>query len=430
MKNYDVMIAGCGPAGICAAIQAGRLGAKTLLVEKNGIAGGTITAAGIAVPGLFDAFGEQLISGIGWELVAETLRTEGRELPDFSREMVDALWKYQVEINPFIFACVAEKALLECGVEIAYHTMLAKVAEFPESWQVTLCAKDGLYDISAAMLIDCTGDGNLTALAGYQVMADAVCQPGSANVVLDGIDYEKINAAALSEAFLQAEAAGEIHYKDLGWFRNQVENGSFLFLQRGGTNGNHIGFINAADSPQKSAMECAAHASVLRAYKFLKRQKGLENISIKSFAPECGVRESRRICGEYIMTKDDYLSGRSFDDALCYSFYYVDIHDMEKGLILENITPGTRPQIPRRIMIPQGATKLMAAGRIVSSDRPANSCLRIQASCMATGQAAGANAVCALKHHSPVGGAPLDEVKEILRQHGAIVPENQESLQA
>ena len=134
------------------------------------------------------------------------------------------------------------------------------------------------------------------------------------------------------------------------------------------------------------------------------------------------MRESRRIVGEYTMTKDDYLSGRSFDDALCYSFYYVDIHDMEKGLILEQITPGTRPQVSRRIMIPKGAVRLMAAGRIVSSDRAANSCLRIQASCMAAGQAAGANTVCALRHGVAVGNAPLNEVRDVLRQNGAIVP--------
>ena len=425
MENYDIIVAGAGPSGICAAIQTARLGAKTLLVEKNGIPGGAITSAGISEPGLFDAFGEQLISGIGWELVAETLRIEGRELPDFSRQMVEALWKYQVKINPCIFACVAEKAMLDSGVSISYHTMVGKAVEKNDSWELTLCGKDGLFEVSGEMLIDCTGDANLTKLAGYEVVAGDVCQPGSANVVLTGIDESRIDHEAMAAAFAEAEKTSAIHYKDLGWFRSAAEQGKFLFLDRHGVNGNHIGFINAADSEKKSAMECAAHASILRAYKFLKQQKGLENLSISSFSPECGVRETRRILGEYTMTKDDYLGGRSFADALCYSFYYVDIHDMEKGLILEQITPGTRPQMSRRIMIPKGAKRLMAAGRIVSSDRAANSCLRIQASCMASGQAAGANVFCALQTGTAVGDAPLEMVKKVLRDHGAIVPETE-----
>ena len=424
MEHYDLIIAGAGPAGICAAIQSGRLGAKTLLVEKNGIPGGAITAAGIAEPGLFDAFGEQLIGGIGWELVASTLETEERELPDFSRPMVEALWKYQVKINPFLFACIAEKALLEANVRIAYHTMIAGAEQNNNSWDVSLCGKDGLYTVSGDMLIDCTGDANLTAIAGFEVVKDEVCQPGSANVVLSGIDHSKLDKETLAKAFIEAEKNGEIHYKDLGWFRTSAEQGNFLFLDRGGVNGNHIGFINACDSENKSAMECATHASILRAYRFLKKIKGMENLTISAFAPECGVRESRRIAGEYTMTKDDYLSGRSFDDALCYSFYYVDIHDMEKGLILEQISPGIRPQVSRQIMIPKGAVNFMAAGRIVSSDRPANSCLRIQASCMATGQVAAANAVCALQEKTAVGTVPVTMVKNILKQHGAIVPEN------
>lgn len=424
MEHYDLIIAGAGPAGICAALQAGRTGAKTLLVEKNGIAGGAVTAAGIAEPGLFDAFGTQLIGGIGWELVAETLNTEGKELPDFSRPMVEALWKYQVKINPFIFACIAEKALLDSDVKIAYHTMIAAAKPTNDIWETTLCGKDGLYTVTGAMLIDCTGDANLTKIAGFPVIAEQVCQPGSANVVLGGFSPEDVDKADLAEAFIKAEKAGEIHYKDLGWFKSAAEKGDFLFLNRNGVNGNHIGFINAGSSKEKSAMECAAHASILRAFRFLKRRKGLENLTINAFAPECGVRESRRIIGEYTMTKDDYLNGRCFDDALCHSFYYVDIHDMEKGLILEQIRPGIHPQVPRRIMIPKGADNFMAAGRIVSSDRAANSCLRIQASCMATGQAAAATAVCALQEKKSVGTADLKNIRKLLKANGAIIPEN------
>ena len=85
MEHYDIIIIGGGVAGLCAAIQAARGGARTLLVEKNGMPGGTMTMADVAVPGLFSAWGRQVIAGIGWELVRKTLETEGRPLPDFSQ---------------------------------------------------------------------------------------------------------------------------------------------------------------------------------------------------------------------------------------------------------------------------------------------------------------------------------------------------------
>ena len=104
MKRYDVSVLGAGPAGICAALQSARLGASTLLIEKNGIPGGTITNAGVAIPGLFYAYGKQIIDGIGWELVRKTLLENGDPLPDFSRKMTEQVWTYAVEINPFLFA--------------------------------------------------------------------------------------------------------------------------------------------------------------------------------------------------------------------------------------------------------------------------------------------------------------------------------------
>ena len=112
--------------------------------------------------------------------------------------------------------------------------------------------------------------------------------------------------------------------------------------------------------------------------------------------PEVGFRESCRIEGETVITIDDYTSGRVFDDAVCYAFYPVDLHS-RSGVTPRPLARGTVPTVPLRALVPKGSRNIMAAGRCVSSDRLANSGLRVQASCMAMGQAAGATAALAVR---------------------------------
>ena len=138
---------------------------------------------------------------------------------------------------------------------------------------------------------------------------------------------------------------------------------------------------------------------------------------------ECGVRESRTIVGETTITEADWLAGTNYRDAVCYGFYPVDLHDDKEGIIKTLLAEGVVPTISRRALIPKGSTNLLAAGRIISSDRMANSALRIQATCMATGQAAGAIAALCIKH----GTNTLDLEQNLLRKelldNGAILPD-------
>jgi hypothetical protein len=137
--------------------------------------------------------------------------------------------------------------------------------------------------------------------------------------------------------------------------------------------------------------------------------------------PEAGFRESYRIQGETVITVKDYTSGRVFDDAVCYAFYPVDLHT-RSGVKPKPLTGGTVPTVPLRALVPKGSRNIMVAGRCVSSDRLANSGLRVQASCMAMGQVAGvATALAVVKNTTPLK-VPLKDIQEMLRQHGAIVP--------
>lgn len=136
--------------------------------------------------------------------------------------------------------------------------------------------------------------------------------------------------------------------------------------------------------------------------------------------PEVNFRESYRIQGKTIIRVDDYTSGRVFDDAICNAFYPIDLHTKD-GLKGEKLKTGTLPTVPLGALIPMGMANIMVAGRCVSSDRLANSALRVQASCMAMGQAAGAAAALAVQKQTTPGALPLNELKALLKKHGAIL---------
>ena len=137
--------------------------------------------------------------------------------------------------------------------------------------------------------------------------------------------------------------------------------------------------------------------------------------------PETGFRESYRIQGETLITVNDYRDGKKFDDAVSYAFYPVDLHT-KNGVKPEPLKRGVVPTIPLSALIPKGSRNIMVAGRCVSSDRLANSGLRVQASCMGMGQAAGAAATLAAKAGSTPLEIPLKEIHDLLRAHGAIIP--------
>ena len=116
------------------------------------------------------------------------------------------------------------------------------------------------------------------------------------------------------------------------------------------------------------------------------------------------------------------MSGRVFDNAVCYSYYPIDLHDTKLRLVNQKVQEGLVPTVPLGALIPNGLSKFLAAGRIISSDRLANSALRVQATCMATGQAAGAAAVLAVQQNCEPSTVNLDELRQILLEHHAIVP--------
>ncbi len=416
--DYDVAIIGGGPAGSVAAIQAARLGARTLLVEKNGMLGGTTTSAAINVPGLFHAWGKQVVAGIGWHLVNRAVQLAGDRLPDFTAydRPTNML---QVRVNPFIYAALLDEAVLGSGATLALHSMLAAVDRSQNEWRVTLCGKEGLRDQHARVLVDCTGDANAVALAGFELERNEALQPGTLNVRLSGYDPAALDFKLLDRAYRDAVAAGSVLPGDLAMHGDGV----LTFLRQRGENSMSVTGIDGSTSRGRTAAEVAARRALMRIYRFLRGQPGLENLTIDFTAAECGIRESCTIRGKKRITALDYASGRLWEDAVCYSFYPIDVHDPDgDGIALRLLEQGTFPTIPRGAMLPSGSAWLLAAGRCIAGDQQASSAYRVQASCMAMGQAAGAMA--ALSAHSGVEPEELamGDVHAALRAHGAIVP--------
>ncbi|MCM8769891.1 MAG: FAD-dependent oxidoreductase [Candidatus Omnitrophica bacterium] len=414
MKDqYEVIVAGGGTAGIIAALQAARAGASTLVVEKQGILGGTMVTAGISYPSSFHAYGKQIIAGIGWELCLQTKRETGEDLPEINPQSP----RSGLSVNPAVFAALADEKLLEAGAEILFHAMPAGVCREDNFWKLTLATKTGLQEVKGKILVDCTGDANLVSLAGFPVRINPELQAATLVVQVSGYEAEKLDYQAIQAAFEKEVASGRMRWEDPGWSRGKFE----FFLRHYGGNRIHLPGINARTSEGKSIAEIEGRKAMLRILRFCRKQPGLESFRIDWCAPECGIRETATIVGKKFITLADYETGRVWEDAVCYSCYAVDIHRSDHT-VFRNFPPGVYPTIPLGAMLPAGSTRLIVAGRCISGDWEASSSYRVEASCMAIGQAAGAAAALAAQAGKEIEEVPIEKIRELLRKHGAIVP--------
>lgn len=414
--HVDVLVIGGGTAGTIAAIQSARAGARTMLVEMGSQLGGTMTTGGVSQPGLFHAWGRQVIAGIGWELVVAAVKLDGSALPDFSKPPKHH-WQHQVQVNAPLYAALAEEACLNAGVVIAYYEMPQSVRQSESGWLVELVGKGSQRTVACRQLIDCTGGADVVGMINLPRLREEQIQPGTLLFTFGNYDVSKLDAARIQARYREAMASGELHEGDY-----QHAGGEFMhFLKCGGFNAQHVFDADSSTFATKTRANIAGRASVLRLLRFVRSLPGCENARLLKMQPETAVRETYRIEGEAKITGEDYAAGKMFEDAVAYSFYPIDVHD-RSGVKPIPLRQGAVPTIPIRALIPKASQNLLVAGRCVSSDRLANSALRVQASCMAMGQAAGAAAALATKGNATPLAVPMDKLRALLRDHGAIVP--------
>jgi len=416
-ETADVLVVGGGTAGTIAAIQAARLGARTVLVEAGSQLGGTTTTGGVDFPGLFHAWGRQIIAGIGWELVVQAAQLNGDRLPDFTIPTGRQHWRHQIRLCGALYAALAEEACVQAGVRLRYYEFPLAAAAAPEGWRVLVAGKGVRLEILARQLVDCTGNAAVIGLLGLPRLREKNTQPGTLIYRLGGYQVDRDNPEQLDALDTKARAAikeGRLLVTDF----NRSLRG---FLAAGGENAMHVPDADSSTSEAHTQTNIRGRQSLLRMMRFLKSQPGFERLRVERLQAETGVRETYRIVGETMVTLDDYTSGRRFPDAVCHSFYPIDLHE-EDGVRPKHLKEGVVPTVPLGALVPKGSANLLVAGRCLSSDRLANSALRVQASCMAMGQAAGVAAALAARAKTTPARLPLKEIHAVLAAHGAILP--------
>lgn len=439
-KQYEVVVAGGGPAGIVAAIAAARNGAKTLLVERYGFLGGQSSAA-LVYPWMsfHDSEGNQVVQGIAQEIVKRLVAVGGSQghVPD-TIGYVSMFTPFDVEA----FKYLAQEMLLESGADLMFHTWITEVA-IEEGIISALGAinKSGRAALRGNIFIDATGDADVAQFAGAEMAkgrdADGATQPMSMNFRLGGVDLEQVRVYMQEnpDEFYprtRYDILKQLPYptgvqgfysiwKDANLPIPRQQLLFFAGMRPGevGVNTSRIVGLDATNADDLTKAEIEGRRQVMILVRFFReRVPGFGNCYLIETPAQVGVRETRRIVGDYILTGDNVTQARRFSDGIARSAYPIDIHDPKDS---GNITFDVKldHDIPYRCLLPRGVRNLLAAGRIISVTHEAFAAIRVTPPVMAIGQAAGTAAALCIRQGILPREVNVRELQQLLISQGA-----------
>ena len=425
--EHDVIVCGGGPAGFTAAVAAARAGAKTLLIERYGFLGGTATAAMMVEFGSLWDGAQVIIGGVYHEFLHRLADYGGVNFRDPER-------RHTMIFDPESMVFVCQEMALAAGVELLLHTFI--VAPIVEAGAVTgilVESKSGREALRAKVVIDATGDGDVAARAGARFAKgaeiDGRMQPISLEVIVGNVDATRVPKGhrELIPAIAAARERGEWSIpteRVFSWGRVQKRgapddpHATWFFLNV--TNALGIDGTSAG-SLTRGEIETRRQVDALIAF-LRQHATGFEKCYLDRTAAQIGVRETRRILGDYTLTRDDVLGARHFPDGVVPAANSIDVHDLKgKDFAHEYLKTGTHYQIPYRCFLPAGLEGILTTGRCLSADQRALGSARVMVVCMPMGEACGLAAALAVARGCRPRQLPVDDLRARLRQGGTVL---------
>ncbi|MFD2420510.1 FAD-dependent oxidoreductase [Amycolatopsis pigmentata] len=420
----DVVVAGGGPAGFCAAIAAARTGARTLLVERAPFFGGTATGAMVASFMGFYWRDLPVGGGIGHEITQRLIDAGGASgfTPYLLAEASEKPLRVRTfPFDPEILKLVMDDMAAEAGVEIRLHAQAVTPVTAQGSVRGLIAQNlDGPEAIGSSVVVDATGNAVISRKSGCHTENSAEGrrdrQPMTMMARLSDVDIKRFRGLARDEkrrlARLGVET-GELAQQLLSLVSSPSGNDAFILMTR-------VSGLDGSDSRDLTRAETLGRDQVRSVLAFLRRAvPGFENAHLSAIAPWIGVRETWRITGDYLLTESDVLAGRQFPDAVAQAGGPLDVHDNASGLTL--VEPPAPFAIPYRSLLPKDVDGLLVAGRCLSATQSAMGAVRHMGTAMATGHAAGAAAALAADLGVLPRQVPAGRVRAVLRAQDAIV---------
>jgi len=420
LTECDVLVVGGGPAGSMAGAAAARQRVRTVILERHGFLGGNLTAAGIDTMYGFYTVGENPVRTIGG-------------IPDEVIGRLEALEACYERPNTYgsgngitfsgeHLKVVLEELALEAGAQILYHAFVPDVyVEDGKLAGVVLATKEGLKRVSARIIIDATGDADVVARAGgaYEKAGEVgPIQSCTTVFFMANVDVDKAKSFGKEALWTEMERANQS-----GEYNLPRIEGSFHATPYPGmieTNMTRVANVDATDVVATSAAEVEGRQQTQEYVRFLRdKVPGFEDAFLVKTGCHIGVRETRRIIGDYVLQREDVLKGKRFGDAVARCGMPVEDHHAGSDTRWIYVEDYGFYDIPYRCLIPRGLDNVLIAGRCLSATHDAHASARSSAPAMGMGQAAGLATAMALKENKSVRDIDVSALQQRLRELGA-----------